>query len=136
MQLLKQNTSVTIRLGPFLDSVDGVTEETGLGAMGVEISKNHGAFAARNSATATAHDAEGWYSCELNATDTNTLGPLTVKAHAAATHLPVWREFIVVPANVYDSLVGGSDELHVDIAKVNEITVQGSGTPGDPWGPP
>lgn len=70
--------------------------------------RNHGSYAARNSATATAHDAEGWYSCELNATDTNTLGPLTVKAHAAATHLPVWREFLVVPASVYDALVSGT----------------------------
>lgn len=113
--LLKQSTTVTIRLGPFVDATDGVTEETGLGAMGVEISKNHGAFAARNSATATAHDAEGWYSCELNTTDSNTLGPLVVKAHAAATHLPVWREFLVVPANVYDSLVSGSDLLQADL---------------------
>lgn len=116
MNLLKQSTTVTIRLGPFLDATDAVTEETALGSMGVEISKNHGAFAARNSANATAHDAEGWYSCELNTTDTNTLGKLIVKAHAPATHLPVWVEFLVVPANVYDSLVGGSDLLDVEVA--------------------
>lgn len=120
--MLKQSTTVTIRLGPFLDATDGVNEETGLGSMGIEISKNHAAFAARNSATATAHDTEGWYSCELNATDTNTLGPLIVKAHASATHLPVWREFVVVPAHVYDGLVAGSDNLQVD-------TIQVGGTP-------
>lgn len=117
--LLKQSTTVTIRLGPFLDITDGVTEEVGLGSMGIEVSKNHAAFGARNSATATAHDAEGWYSCELDTTDTGTLGPLIVKAHAPATHLPVWREFLVVPANVYDSLVAGSDALQVH---ANEIT--------------
>lgn len=116
--LLKQSTTVTIRLGPFLDAGDGVTEETGLGSMGVEISKNHGAFGARNSATATAHDAEGWYSCELDTTDTNTLGPLTVKSHASATHLPVWREFMVVPAMIYDSLVAGSDVLQADVTQL------------------
>lgn len=120
---LKQSTAVTIRLGPFVDATDGVTEETGLGAMGVEISKNHGAFGARNSATATAHDAEGWYSCELDATDTGTLGPLIVKAHAAATHLPVWREFMVMPANEYDSLVSGTDALDVEVASMAAGTI-------------
>ena len=130
--LLKQSTTVTIRIGPFLDAGDGVTEEVGLGSMGVEVSKNHGAFAARNSATATAHDAEGWYSCELDATDTNTLGPLIVKAHASATHLPVWREFVVVPAMIYDSLVAGSDVLQADVTQLLGTAWLTPGTAGTP----
>ena len=87
-------------LGPFLDKTDGVTEETGLSPT-VEVSKNGGAFGARNDATAIAHDSNGWYTVVLDATDTGTLGILTVKVDAAATHLPVWKEYSVVHANVY-----------------------------------
>ena len=38
--------------------------------------------------------------------------------------LPVWRDFTVLPANVYDGLVLGSDKLDVDAAQVtaNAIT--------------
>src|SRR3990172_12294820 len=113
---LKQSTTVTIRLGPFLDKADGVTEKTAITPV-VEISKNHGAFAARNSATAIAHDSNGWFVVELNATDTGTLGPLVAKSDDAATHLPVWRELLVVPTNVYDSLVAGSANFAVDATK-------------------
>lgn len=117
---LKQSTAVTIRLGPALDKTDGVTEETGL-SPSVEVSKNHAAFAARNSASAITHDSNGWYAVPIDATDTGTLGPLIVKFDDAATHLPVWREFLVVPAHVYDGLVAGTDNLQVD-------TVQWLGT--------
>lgn len=114
--LLKQGTTVTVKVGPFLDKTDGVTEETAL-TPAIEISKNGGAFAARSSTTAVTHDSEGWYNVELNATDTDTVGRLVLKAHDAATHLPVWHEFMVVPANVYDSLVSGSDKLQIDVAE-------------------
>jgi hypothetical protein len=134
MQMLKQSTAVTIRLGPFLDATDGVTEEAAL-SPAIEVSKNHGAFAARNSAGAITHDSNGWYAVPLDATDTNTLGPLVVKSDDAATHLPVWREFVVVTANVYDAMVAGSDNLKVDIARVNDTAVQGTGAVGDEWRP-
>ncbi len=113
---LKQSTTVTIRLGPFLDKADGVTEKTAITPV-VEVSKNHAAFGARNSATAITHDSNGWFAVELNATDTGTLGPMVAKSDDSATFLPVWREFVVVPANVHDSLVAGSATLAVDATK-------------------
>ncbi|GAG49135.1 unnamed protein product, partial [marine sediment metagenome] len=94
---LNQSTAITIQLGPFLDKTDGVTAEVGLGDLTVEISKAGAAFAARNSGDAVAHDAEGWYRVPLDATDTNTLGSLVLQAQDAATHLPVWREMVVMP---------------------------------------
>ena len=53
---LKQSTAVTIRMGPFLDKTDGVTEETALGlaSTDVQLSKAGGAFANKNDATARA----------------------------------------------------------------------------------
>ncbi|MFQ6027400.1 MAG: hypothetical protein ACE5Q6_07905 [Dehalococcoidia bacterium] len=100
---LKQSTTITLRMGPALDKTDGVTEETGLSPT-VEISKNNGAFAARNSATAITHDSDGWYAVELNATDTNTVGRLIAKFDDAATHLPVWHEFWVLEEDIYEAL--------------------------------
>lgn len=107
---LRQSAAATLRLGPFLDKTDGVTEETGLSmaATDVQLSKGGGAFGNKNDATAPVHDEEGWYSCVLDATDTATLGILIVKVQAAATHLPVWHSFVVVPADVYVTLVAGT----------------------------
>jgi len=116
MKLLKQSTGVTCKVGPFLDKTDGVTEETGLAGGGTELSVNGGAFAA--GPTLGTHDAEGWYPVTFTTTHTTTLGSLKLKSHAAATHLPVWDEWTVVPANVYDSLVGGSDTLTVDLTQI------------------
>lgn len=128
---LKQSTTVTVRLGPFLDKTDGVTEETGA-APTVEVSKNHAAFGARNSATAITHDSNGWFAVELNGTDTGTVGPLIIKADSAADFLPVWREFMVVPAAVYDSLVGGTDTLPADVTQWNGTNVATPDTAGYP----
>lgn len=112
-QWLRQSTAQTVQLGPFLDKTDGVTEETGL-TPASEISKNGGAFAAGPTGT---HDAEGWYTFSLTTTQTNTLGILKMKAHDAATHLPAWDTFMVLPADVYDSLVLGTDTLPADVTQ-------------------
>lgn len=121
MSYLKQSTTVTILMGPFVDKTDGVSEETGL-TPGIEVSKAGGSFASRNSATAVAHDAEGWYTVELDSTDTNTLGRLVVKAHDSANHLPVYATFTVIPANVYDAIVAGSDKLQTDAVEISSST--------------
>lgn len=117
---LKQSTSVTLKLGPFVDSTDGVTSETGLtiAQADVRLTKNGGDFAQKNEATSATHDENGWYDVPLNATDTNTLGILKVAVTKSGA-LPVWDNFIVLPANIYDSLVGGSDKLEVDTVQVS-----------------
>jgi len=103
---LKQSTAKTIRVGPFLDISDGVTEETGLTITAAEfrISKNGGAFAAKNDATTGTHDSDGWYSTALDATDTNTVGELILNDQQPANALPVWVRFWVLEENIYDSL--------------------------------
>jgi hypothetical protein len=117
---LKQSTTFNIKLGPFVDQADGVTPETGLaGSMTVKLSKGAGTLAARNSATAIAHDADGYYTVELNTTDTSTTGRLQVSVVSAASHLPVLQNYTVLPANVFDSLINGGDLLQVDLQEVN-----------------
>ena len=115
-QLLKQSTAFTFQLGPFIDDTDGKTAEAALTIAAADcfVSKNGGAYAAKNDATAMTGtgDARGYYDCVLNATDTGTLGPFEVAVHVTGA-LPVWRSFMVVPPNVYDSLVGGVEWLEV-----------------------
>lgn len=112
---LKQSTAETIMVGPFLDATDGVTEEVGLAGNATEISKDGGAFA--TGPTLGTHDSEGYYPVSLTTAHTDTVGRLVIKSHDSATHLPVWVECWVYPANVYDSMFGGSDNLEVDVAQ-------------------
>ena len=118
-QLLKQSTAATIKIGPFVDSTDGVTAETALtiSQADIRLSKNGGAFAQTNNATGATHDENGYYGVPLDTTDTNTLGRLRVAVNESGS-LPVWQDFMVVNANVYDSLIGGSDNLQVDTVQI------------------
>jgi hypothetical protein len=119
MRLLKQSTAFTFRIGPFVDATDGVTAETGLtiAQADIQISKAGGAFAQTSASPTTTHDADGWYQCPLTATDTNTLGALTVQIVVSGA-APVWEHFMVLPAQVYDSLVGGTDLLDVNASQL------------------
>jgi len=119
MLYLKQSTAVTVKIGPFVDSTDGVTAETGLtiSQADVRLSKNGADIAQKTEATSCTHDEIGVYNCPLDATDTGTLGRLQLWV-AEAGALPVFHEFMVCPANVWDSLFG-ADALQVH---ANEIT--------------
>jgi len=116
---LKQSTAISLRIGPFLDSTDGNTAETGLtiSQADVRLSKAGGDFAQKTEATSCTHDELGYYICPLDATDTATLGMLKLAVHESGA-LAVWHTFMVVPANVFDSLFG-SDKLQVH---ADEIT--------------
>ena len=124
---LKQSTSVTIQLGPFLDKTDGVTLEVGLAAAldnattGIRLTKNGATQVDRNDATVPAYTAMGLYTVVLDATDTGTLGTLRIIFEEAATCLPVWQDFMIVPANVWDSLFG-ADALDVNTIQVGGTT--------------
>ena len=124
MQFLKQSTTVTIQMGPFLDSTDGITAEIAL-TLTPEVSRAGAAFGARSSATAISHDADGWYRVELNATDTATLGTLIVKDVQTGA-IPVWHEFTVVPANIYDTFIGGTDVLQADVTQIDGLATSGN----------
>jgi len=137
-QWLKLSTATTVQFGPFVDKTDGVTLETGLASAmdnattGIRVSKNGAAFADRNSSTVPAYDAMGCYRVELDATDTNTLGRLRIIFEEAATCLPAWMDFMVVPANIYDSLVLQTDTLDTNITQIAGGTVPTPASTGVP----
>lgn len=118
---LRQSTAQTERIGPFLDATDGVTEEVGLTTPATRISKDGGAFEAGTAAGT--HDEDGWYPVTFSTGDTDTLGSLVIKSQDPSVHLAVWHEFMVLPADVYDALVLGTDELDVNV-------IQADGTSG------
>jgi len=101
---LRGNTAATIKLGPFLDSTDGNTDETVLtiSQADVRLSKNSGNYAQKNESTSATHDELGMYDCLLDATDTNTYGRLNVIVHETGA-LTVDQDYIVLPEIVFDS---------------------------------
>lgn len=120
---LRQSTaSQEIPLGRFVDSTDGDTEETGLTIANTDIKLwKTGAttLASKNSGGAT-HIANGEYYCVLDATDTDTLGPMKVVVHVTGA-LAVQVFCLVLPAAVYDSLVLGTDTLPADVTQIGGV---------------
>jgi hypothetical protein len=109
-------------MGPFKDDTDAKTNETALTIQkaDVRLSKNGGDYAAAHSDqgasdAGAAHDELGDYDITLDTTDTNTLGDLRIAIEKSGA-LRVTREFTVLPANVFDSLIAGSDYLQVSIS--------------------
>lgn len=130
MQFLKANTAVDVLIGPFLDSTDGDTEETALtiSQADVLLSKNGQALTQKSDATAAAHDANGNYNCELDATDTNTEGMLVLYCHEAGA-LAIRHEFMVLAEAAYDSLCVAKDTGYMDInvKAISESTLAADG---------
>lgn len=116
--LLKLATAVVVSFGPFVSQTDGVTLKTGLvsaidhATTGIFLSKNGGALTIRHQAvTASTYDAYGNYRVTLDATDTGTLGTLRVQFADATTNLVVWQDFMVVTANMWNSLMGANGAI-------------------------
>lgn len=123
---LKQSTSVDVPIGPFVDSTDGITAETALTITqpDIRLKKNGGAWAQKNAAQTLSHEENGFYEVTLDATDTNTLGLLRLAVFETGA-APVWEDFIVVHANVWDSLIGGTEFLEVTTLK-NDFSISGA----------
>ncbi len=132
MRFLKQSTSVDVGIGPFLDSADGNSTETTLTLTqpDIRLKKNGGAWAQKAAAQTLTHEEAGWYELTLDATDTDTLGILLVAVHESGA-LPVWIEFHVVTANVYDSLFS-TDVLDVSVTQWTGTNVAAPATAGYP----
>ena len=110
MFLMKLSTAATLEVGPCLDSAGA--EYTGLVIGDLRLVKAGTGAAMAASATLT-HVANGHYTLAMIATNTDTLGTLTVSCHKSTYQMP--RVLMqVVPVKVYDSIVAGSDNLEVD----------------------
>lgn len=126
---LKQSTVQVILFGPFLDKGNGVDLETGLLAAldhattGIMLAKNGGTLAVREQGAnfvASTYDSHGCYKVSLSAIDTETLGRLRVIYTDPTTNLPVWQDFMVVPAAVWDALFGSG---HLDVNVLTQANI-------------
>ena len=119
---LRQSTAITLKIGPFLDSTDGNTEENALtiSQADVKLSKNGGAFTQKTEATScTVDGTTGMYGCPVDATDTGTLGSLQLLVHEAGS-LIVWHEYLVVTQQFWDSKYS-TDVLQVHVVEQSDI---------------
>ena len=127
MSVLRQSTAVDILLGPFVDETDGFTAEPGLtvNQAAVLLSKNGQALTQKSDVTACANDnSTAWYNCELDTTDSNTVGTLVVTAHVSGAR-PVHMEYQVIEEDVYDEIYLASATLptKIDLIDTNLDTV-------------
>ena len=113
---LQANTAVDLMVGPFLDSTDGDTEETGLTITQAEVrlSKNGGNIAQKNEATSLVHDELGNYLCKLDATDTNAEGILSLMIHESGS-LSIKMDYTVLSQAAYISKYTAKDAGFMDI---------------------
>lgn len=119
MIYLRQSTaSQEVLLGPFVDSTDGVTAETALSIANTDIKifvAGATTLANKNSGGAT-HISAGNYYAVLDATDTATMGSGAIVVQMAGA-LAVRHDFVVLHANVYDSMIAGIEFLEVASTK-------------------
>lgn len=124
MLYLKQSTaSQSVVIGPFVDSTDGNTAETGLTIANTDIrlSKNGANIVAKNSGGGT-HDEIGYYTITLDATDTDTVGRLQLMVHASGA-LPVYHEYQVLEEALYDGLfASGAARVPADATAISGDT--------------
>lgn len=122
MQLLRQNTTAVILMG-VLRASDGVTSYTGFQmstADVIAVHKHDGAGMTSISGDTLASLGNGQYTIALTTADTNTAGRLELIAAKAASMQPYRAEFMVVPGNVFDALVLGTDSLDANVKYINK----------------
>ena len=111
----KQGTAKTFLVGPVLDA-DGVAKTDEVVAS-IKVTKNGTVGAADASSTLT-HDHTGKYKyAAVDGDDFDTLGEVVFSLNSGTNAMAPVR-FQVLPANVYDSLVSGSDLLDVNASQL------------------
>ena len=129
---LRQSTaSQEVLLGPFVDSTDGNTAETALSIANTDIKlwlAGATTLANKNSGGAT-HISNGNYYAVLDATDTATLGSGAIVVQVAGA-LAFRMPFTVLTAQVYDSLIAGSDLLDISMTQILGTAVSSPATAG------
>jgi hypothetical protein len=119
---LKQSTNVHVIVGPFVDETDGVTPITSVTLGDITAGRiigvtNTAITLAASGNNQFTHVVNGMWELDLTATDTGTLGHLRIHFTDIDSFLPVWADFTVLPANVYDALVADTDKLDASVVE-------------------
>ncbi len=127
MRFLRQSTAIDILVGPLVDETDGVTPITTVTLAGVTAAVIKGDVRTGLTLVATGnnhftHVADGYWELNLTTADANTTGIFRVTLRDDDGFLPVWEDFMVLPQQVFDSLVAGTDQLDVDAGVTGGLT--------------
>lgn len=133
MHFLKADTQIIVRVGPFVDATDGVTPETGITLAAADQAEmlEHNSTAETDisgNTWAAITGCDGWYDLTLTAAQLDTEGMITIVIQDADVCLPVFKDFFVVPANVYDSLFSAAA---TDYLQVDAVQISGNATAAD-----
>ncbi len=134
MFILRQSTAVDVLIGPFVDGTDGATPEEAE-SPSVQLSKNGQTAATKNDVTTPTHDNAGYYNCEFDATDTNTVGTLVAFIEGSpSTFLQVRHEFQIMDTAAFDALFADGAEGPLQATTVgNTLDVSATGEAGLDW---
>jgi hypothetical protein len=119
MGMLIKNGSTPVIVFLMVDATDDETAETGLSPT-VQISKNGGSFAAVTNAVSEI--GNGWYKVTLTATETNTDGPLIVRATGSGAD--EWRDY----HQVYTTLAADAVQVSGDSTAADNLEAMYDGT--------
>ena len=142
MRYLRQNTATIVTVGPFFDKTDGVTLETALTITNERISMtvdaNDGSAptlvldnvtgatsGTNNDLNYITNNDAALMQLELSAANTNYVGRARVTITDAANHCPVFEDFTILPAQVYDSLIVGTDLLDANASQLGGTSQTG-----------
>jgi len=131
MRFLKTNTAVIVTVGPFYDKTDGVTIEGALTITNERITAikdtddgnaptlildniTGAASATDNDLNYITNNDAGLMQLELTAANLNFLGRLFLTITDAANHVPVFHEFMVISAQMWDAMFG-TGNLNADV---------------------
>lgn len=145
MRVLRENTATRVTVGPFIDVGDGFTPELALTATNEHLTlivddagvptlvlDAVATVAGANDLVHITNDNAGYYDLELTAAQTNYTGRAVLSINYLTDHLPVFHEFQIVSAIVYDSLYTDGAVLNVNatqIAGAPVIVGTASGSP-------
>jgi hypothetical protein len=131
MRYLKQNTDQYVSIGMALDKTAGFGNEDALTVTsfsGVLVRSTHASASDHIAFTPSATAANDWgmvamghgglYDLKIPDSEINFVGSCILAIWYDAEALPIWHEFMVVPANVFDALMG-TDKLQVDTVEIS-----------------
>src|SRR3990167_1695143 len=107
---LREKSDVTLTMGPFIDSSDGVSFMPGLviSPSDTRIYKQGSSlWTGKDDGSYATYTENGGYDISLSGRDTNTRGVFYVFISVPGSY-PVWDTFSVVLGHIYDLVVTGS----------------------------
>ena len=133
MPFLPVDTAIQVIVGPLVDDTDFKSLETGVAynaaGMSVDLIKKGTNSSSKTDITPTTASTQDWvelgngmYSLEITAAQNDTEGTLQVVGVITGILPFASPAYVVVPTQVYNSLVAGTDALQVDTIQISGTT--------------